>query len=172
MFVDIELYSITSRAGFSLAVPSVTFWSIIPSVILLLNKCFVFKSSSDQPSKLLWRATKRAPGTILNYSAVKQNNVSKLMKISRKSHQINKFQMLCSSIKNNTSISIHVANTIILILSWNVLHFLIFIQTLQSAVTRNHSEKSINSILDYISTSKQVGVFIINLSLILVDIYM
>ena len=27
---------------------------------------------------------------------------------------------------------------------------------IKSAVTRNHSEKSINSILDYISTSKQV----------------
>ena len=28
---------------------------------------------------------------------------------------------------------------------------------IKSAVTRNHSEKSINSILDYISTSKQVN---------------
>lgn len=28
---------------------------------------------------------------------------------------------------------------------------------IKSAVTRNYSEKSINSILDYISTSKQVG---------------
>lgn len=30
---------------------------------------------------------------------------------------------------------------------------------IKSAVTRNHSEKSINSILDYISTSKQVYLF-------------
>lgn len=29
---------------------------------------------------------------------------------------------------------------------------------IKSAVTRNHSEKSINSILDYISTSKNVSV--------------
>ena len=29
---------------------------------------------------------------------------------------------------------------------------------IKSAVTRNHSEKSINSILDYISTSKQVSI--------------
>lgn len=29
---------------------------------------------------------------------------------------------------------------------------------IRSAVTRNYSEKSINSILDYISTSKQVGI--------------
>ena len=28
---------------------------------------------------------------------------------------------------------------------------------IKSAVTRNYSEKSINAILDYISTSKQVG---------------
>lgn len=31
---------------------------------------------------------------------------------------------------------------------------------IKSAVTRNHSEKSINSILDYISTSKQVSFII------------
>lgn len=30
---------------------------------------------------------------------------------------------------------------------------------IKSAVTRNHSEKSINSILDYISTSKNVSKF-------------
>ena len=30
---------------------------------------------------------------------------------------------------------------------------------IKSAVTRNHSEKSINSILDYISTSKNVSIF-------------
>lgn len=30
---------------------------------------------------------------------------------------------------------------------------------IKSAVTRNHSEKSINSILDYISTSKNVRIF-------------
>lgn len=29
---------------------------------------------------------------------------------------------------------------------------------IKSAVTRNHSEKSINSILDYISTSKNVSI--------------
>lgn len=32
---------------------------------------------------------------------------------------------------------------------------------IKSAVTRNYSEKSINSILDYISTSKQVQFFIL-----------
>jgi len=31
---------------------------------------------------------------------------------------------------------------------------------IKSAVTRNHSEKSINSILDYISTSKNVSPFL------------
>lgn len=30
---------------------------------------------------------------------------------------------------------------------------------IKSAVTRNHSEKSINSILDYISTSKNVSCY-------------
>lgn len=34
---------------------------------------------------------------------------------------------------------------------------------IKSAVTRNHSEKSINSILDYISTSKNVSIVRINL---------
>lgn len=33
---------------------------------------------------------------------------------------------------------------------------------IKSAVTRNHSEKSINSILDYISTSKNVSISIKN----------
>lgn len=31
---------------------------------------------------------------------------------------------------------------------------------IKSAVTRNHSEKSINSILDYISTSKNVSIIL------------
>lgn len=50
---------------------------------------------------------------------------------------------------------------------------------IRSAVTRNYSEKSINSILDYISTSKQVGMLMLDkfsslkvfLSLIWVCIY-
>lgn len=33
---------------------------------------------------------------------------------------------------------------------------------IKSAVTRNHSEKSINSILDYISTSKNVSLYSFN----------
>lgn len=33
---------------------------------------------------------------------------------------------------------------------------------IRSAVTRNYSEKSINSILDYISTSKQVGMLMLD----------
>lgn len=34
---------------------------------------------------------------------------------------------------------------------------------IKSAVTRNHSEKSINSILDYISTSKNVIIYILSI---------
>ena len=37
---------------------------------------------------------------------------------------------------------------------------------IKSAVTRNHSEKSINSILDYISTSKQMELLQVRLSLL------
>lgn len=39
---------------------------------------------------------------------------------------------------------------------------------IKSAVTRNHSEKSINSILDYISTSKNVMLFFVNCNIIFV----
>ena len=38
---------------------------------------------------------------------------------------------------------------------------------IKSAVTRNHSEKSINSILDYVSVSKNVIVFLVNFCLII-----
>ena len=42
---------------------------------------------------------------------------------------------------------------------------------IKSAVTRNHSEKSINSILDYISTSKQVGRYCNVISVVLENKY-
>ena len=49
-----------------------------------------------------------------------------------------------------------VINSISICKSKNVSRYKQLLTYIKSAVTRNHSEKSINSILDYISTSKQV----------------
>ena len=49
-------------------------------------------------------------------------------------------------------------HTIISNYIYNKLRYKQLLTYIKSAVTRNHSEKSINSILDYISTSKQVRV--------------
>ena len=40
--------------------------------------------------------------------------------------------------------------------------YLVLIPPFQDAVTRNYSEKSINSILDYISTSQQVSATVLS----------